>query len=72
MKRTATLLALLVSFISTAPLAQEREAILAAMNAEMERSTSALKIDDYEAPYFISYRIVDVTKTQLYASFGDW
>jgi len=50
--------------------ASERDNVLAAMDAEMQRSKDTLKIENYDAPYFISYRIVEVSKTQFYASFG--
>lgn len=48
---------------SAATLAQQnvkaREAVIQAMKSELQRSMSELKLDDYDAPYFLSYQLKD-------------
>ena len=41
-----------------------------AMAAEIARSAGKLKLKDFEAPYFISYRLTDVRSTNYRASYG--
>lgn len=44
--------------------------ILAAMHAELERSKEHLKMGDVPAPYYIEYRLFDVSEYQSEAAFG--
>lgn len=44
--------------------------LLQALQSEMDRSVKRLKLDDFEAPYFISYRLTDVRSTNYRASYG--
>ncbi len=44
--------------------------VLQAMTAELERSKSALKLDQVAAPYYIEYRIYDVDQYDAEAAFG--
>ena len=41
-----------------------------AMTAELARSTERLKLNKYEAPYFVSYQVRDVTKNELEGRYG--
>jgi len=43
---------------------------LKAMTDELERSVKRLVLDDYEAPYFIAYRLTDVSTLAVRASYG--
>lgn len=38
---------------------QDSKTVMEAMQAELDRSMKTLRIDDYEAPYFIAYRVRD-------------
>lgn len=44
--------------------------VMQAMRDELARSVEALQMDRLEKPYFLSYRIDDVTSTQAVANFG--
>lgn len=48
----------------------ERTVILKAMADELKRSQGELKLEDYEHPYFIAYRIVDARSVRVQARFG--
>lgn len=48
----------------------DNDPLLQALQSEMSRSVSRLKLDDFEAPYFISYRLTDVRSTNFRASYG--
>ena len=50
--------------------ADSREHTLDAMQAEIERSRSQLKLEGFDAPYFIGYRLVDEHHVQVEANFG--
>lgn len=52
------------------PNENDREAILQAMTAELERSTRELRLQDYEAPYFLSYQIRDEETYTISGKFG--
>jgi len=47
-----------------------RQPILDAMNAELTRSRTALKIEGYEAPYFMEFRLVEREHLELESRFG--
>ncbi|WP_242344520.1 TldD/PmbA family protein [Anaeromyxobacter terrae] len=51
-------------------IADERLATLGAMQAELSRSMERLRIEGYDAPYFIAYQVSDVTRHQIGARFG--
>ncbi len=48
----------------------ENDPLLQALQSEMSRSVNRLKLDDFEAPYFIAYRLTDVRSTSYRASYG--
>ena len=50
--------------------AENRESLLDTMQTEMERSRTELKVDEYDLPYFVGYRVVDAKMTSIEASFG--
>jgi predicted Zn-dependent protease len=47
-----------------------RLAVLRAMRAELSRSTERLRLEGYEAPYFVSYQVKDVTRHELGGRYG--
>ncbi len=49
---------------------KDNDPLLQALQSEMSRSVKRLRLDDFEAPYFISYRLTDVRSTSLRASYG--
>jgi TldD protein len=65
-------LPLLVSLLVAAapPPADERVGLLDAMRAELSRSMARLELRGYEAPYFISYGVRDVTTHTLGGRYG--
>ncbi|MEW5702533.1 MAG: metallopeptidase TldD-related protein [Candidatus Zixiibacteriota bacterium] len=50
--------------------AAEPDPILQALTSEMSRSVARLKLDDFEAPYFISYRLTDLRSVSAHAEYG--
>ena len=46
------------------------DVVLSAMQSELERSKSQLKMDQVAAPYYIEYRVFDVDEYSAEASFG--
>jgi len=48
----------------------EESPVLLAMSQELERSLNKLVMEEYEAPYFISYRIADAQTFRVAASYG--
>ena len=66
--------ALPVAAAAAAPAApvpeDERGAVLAAMAAELSRSTERLRLKGYEAPYFVAYQVKDVTRHELGGRYG--
>ncbi len=63
-------LALLASAAAPSPARDERVDVLAAMTAELGRSTERLKLAAYEAPYFVSYQVKDVTRHEIGGRYG--
>ena len=49
---------------------EQRETILESMRQEIDRSKSELKIEDYQAPYFVAYQIKDQQKVSISGKFG--
>lgn len=47
-----------------------RASILDAMRAELDRNKARLRVDEYETPYFISYRVVERDGVTVEARFG--
>ncbi|WP_404800936.1 TldD/PmbA family protein [Anaeromyxobacter oryzae] len=62
--------AALVAPASPAAPADDRLATLDAMRAELARSMERLRLKGYEAPYFLSYQVVDVSKQDLTGRYG--
>jgi len=48
----------------------ERDVVLRAMVAELDRSMPGLKLEDLERPYFIAYRLTAATSTYVSAELG--
>jgi predicted Zn-dependent protease len=61
-------LALLAALPVAAP--DARLATLSAMRAELTRSMERLRLAGYEAPYFLSYQVKDVTRLEVSGRFG--
>jgi predicted Zn-dependent protease len=53
-----------------APHTDERVAVLSAMSAEVSRSTERLRLQGYEAPYFVAYQVKDVSRHELAGRYG--
>jgi predicted Zn-dependent protease len=71
--RSLVLLSLLASPARAAPPAPgpvPASPVLDAMKAELGRSMKELKLKGYDAPYFISYEVVDREASELDARFG--
>lgn len=49
---------------------EERETVLAALDAELKRGIDGLKFRDYESPYFIAYVVKDRTDETITAKYG--
>lgn len=47
-----------------------RASLLDAMAAELDRNAQSLKVEDYDAPYFVSYRVTERDQTTIDARFG--
>jgi TldD protein len=52
------------------PSAAKSDPILSAMQEELNRSRSQLKMENVPAPYYIEYRVTDVEQYQAEAAFG--
>jgi predicted Zn-dependent protease len=50
--------------------ADQRLPVLSAMSAELSRSSERLRLQGYEAPYFIAYQVKDVTRHELGGRYG--
>jgi predicted Zn-dependent protease len=50
--------------------ASEREEVIDAMQAELQRSMKQLKFKDYDAPYFIAYQLKDLDSQSVTGRFG--
>jgi TldD protein len=48
----------------------ERAGVLAAMAAELSRSAERLRLERYEAPYFIAYQVKDVARHEIAGRYG--
>jgi predicted Zn-dependent protease len=48
----------------------DNDPVLLAMQAEMERSKTQLKMGQINAPFYIDYRVIDVDEYQVEAAFG--
>ncbi|HKI49348.1 MAG TPA: TldD/PmbA family protein, partial [Desulfobacteria bacterium] len=70
-KLTAILISILVTAgsVHAVPL-NEDAVIFQAMEEEMARSLSELKVDVFEPPYFVNYQIRHHDRAEVVASFG--
>ncbi len=50
--------------------ADDRVAVLSAMSAELSRSIERLRLQGYEAPYFVAYQVKDLTRHELAGRYG--
>ncbi len=48
----------------------ERDPVLKAMLAELDRSTAQLQLKDFQKPFFIQYRVEDIDDYETRAAFG--
>lgn len=48
----------------------ERTAVLRAMEQELERNRKKLRLEEYDAPYYIGYRVIDQRSAEVTARFG--
>ena len=57
---------------SPAPVTEpaERQTVVEAMQAELNRSSQNLKIEDYQSPYYIAYQLKDTQKITISGKFG--
>jgi hypothetical protein len=55
---------------ASSPAAAKGDPLLEALLAELERSTSQLKMDQVQAPYYVEYRVSDVEDFNAEAIFG--
>ena len=44
--------------------------VLAAMQAELLRTTQTLRLEEFDKPYFVGFRVIDRTSTSVTARFG--
>lgn len=64
----ALLLALISCFAAAAT--PDKDPVLEAMRAELERSKAQLKLDGVAAPYFLQYQVTDIDYRSAEAAFG--
>jgi predicted Zn-dependent protease len=64
------LLVVFAGILACAQLHGEDDVVMRAMHDEMQRSMKSLKLEGSDAPYFISYKIVDADLSGAAASFG--
>lgn len=48
----------------------DRAATLSAMTAELARSSERLRLQGYEAPYFVAYQVKDVSRLEIAGRYG--
>lgn len=60
----------LLMMVSTAALAQTDEIVFRAMQDELDRSMSELRIEGMPAPYFLSYTVEDVDRVTVQARYS--
>jgi TldD protein len=72
--QAAALLAAAVAALAPAPAraapADPRMDVLSAMGAELSRSMERLRLDGYDAPYFVAYQVKDVTRSEIAGRYG--
>ncbi len=56
--------------VPSAPVPDDRVAVLSAMSAELARSTERLRLQGYEAPYFVAYQVKDLSRHELAGRYG--
>ncbi|MEE2787418.1 MAG: metallopeptidase TldD-related protein [Myxococcota bacterium] len=69
MKRLLSTLILLGSMVGSVS-ADERSGVLDALSAELARNQAGLKLDNYQIPYFISFRLIESTTIDVESEFG--
>jgi predicted Zn-dependent protease len=50
--------------------AEGRAAVLSAMTAELARSRERLRLQGYDAPYYVAYQVKEVTRAELSGRYG--
>ncbi len=69
LKRSSFLLLLLLT-VKNSFAEDSYSKIFSAMEKEMKKNLENLKLREYEKPYFIAYRLVEVKKIEISAKFG--
>ena len=54
----------------SAPDADDRVGVLSAMSSELARSSERLRLQGYEAPYFVAYQVKDLQRHELAGRYG--
>lgn len=70
---TSLLLAASVSALTSVAVADtngDDDPVMKALQAELNRSVERLVLDDYQAPYFLAYRLTDIHSINVRASYG--
>jgi TldD protein len=62
--------AILLSLPVCAAASSDSDPILQALDSELARSVSRLRLEGFEAPYFVSYRLSDVRTATIRAEYG--
>ena len=70
MRRKFTILAVFGALVFLTPGRASDDPVLTALRDEMARSTQRLQLENLEKPYFISYRVDDISGSAASASFG--
>src|SRR5512133_2071811 len=58
------------ALLARAPLGDERTAVLSAMSTELSRASERLRLQGYEAPFFVAYQVKDVARHELAGRYG--
>ena len=67
---TALLIAAVLARVTPAAASASNDPLMQAMESELSRSMQRLKLDDFDAPYFISYRLTEIQAVSMEASYG--
>jgi TldD protein len=66
----AILFLLATAAVAQQPATEKDDPVLQAMQQELDRSKSSLKLENVPAPYYIEYRVLDVESYSAEAAFG--
>src|SRR5512137_2180417 len=72
LKATLIPVGILSAFTATAQVPGEADAVIfKAMNDELQRSVSLLKLEKYKPPFFLAYQLADVRTLTIKATLGE-